>query len=694
MVGGSRGDLGVPQYKLSSKLQTTINSVREIVGAHSEAEILAVLRETNMDPNETVQRLLYQDPFHEVKRRRDKKKQNPSAKDPKQPQVLVDHSLPSARTYKPVNRSARVGRLWRNRSPGAGREFRIVRDNRENQNVNTDHNPENPHRSSLGDDRSGPSFRIKSSSRDQDSTNYPPAKTENRSFSEEVNASLKDGDDVEVADAGSSQRQSTPEAGTSSARSLPQGRKGVGSGLRSSSEILAVTSSSSGVYASSSDPVHVPSPDSRSAGIVGAIRREVGVVGGRRHLSDRLVAHSFSLPSGDSVGHSTVGLPSQPPSSESVIPANKPFSSHQYHSKMHSQSNMEWRPKSSQKSVNAVEQGSSTAADDSSHVEAAAPPDAPSDVKISDSKHVIIPQHLRVPEADRVGLTFGSFGSTFDSVKPYTAPEVASPIEPSASSPISGEDRSFVERADAMDGQCRTSQAESPEEAEASSPDDRVNYADIGLVQTQTSSYPNPPLPSFSEAYDPQHSYDAHFFSSGLEDGIHGPRLSSPAEVVGSSGLAMMQQQAMLYPQMHLTHYPNFVPYRQILSPMYVPPMAMPSYSSGSGYVLMPGAKYKPLYTSDDVSRVKFKDGGPYMAAPQVEGPEIWVQPQREMPGFYNVPGQAAYSHVQFPGVYHQAAMAGPHHLAAPPTGVAAQTGPVGSYQQPQVSHLGWNGGF
>lgn len=53
---------------------------------------------------------------------------------------------------------------------------------------------------------------------------------------------------------------------------------------------LPSTASSSnsvvGVYSSSSDPVHVPSPDSRSAAKVGAIKREVGVVGAHRQNSD------------------------------------------------------------------------------------------------------------------------------------------------------------------------------------------------------------------------------------------------------------------------------------------------------------------------------------------------------------------------------------------------------------------------
>lgn len=93
---------------------------------------------------------------------------------------------------------------------------------------------------------------------------------------------------------------------------------------------------------------------------------------------------------------------------------------------------------------------------------------------------------------------------------------------------------------------------------------------------------------------------------------------------------------------------------------------------------------------------------------------------------FYNLSGQgphAAYlptptghasfnaaapsSHVQFPGVYHHPAqpapITSPHHLVhqqvVPPAvgggvGVAAPGPQVGSYQQPQVSHLNWTGNF
>ncbi|GKD52024.1 GBF-interacting protein 1-like protein isoform X1 [Tanacetum coccineum] len=62
---------GVP---ISSKKM--IQSLKEIVNGVPEAEIYATLKDCNMDPNEAVNRLLSQDTFHEVKSKREKKKES------------------------------------------------------------------------------------------------------------------------------------------------------------------------------------------------------------------------------------------------------------------------------------------------------------------------------------------------------------------------------------------------------------------------------------------------------------------------------------------------------------------------------------------------------------------------------------------------------------------------------------------
>ncbi|GKA61096.1 putative GBF-interacting protein [Tanacetum coccineum] len=61
---------GVP---ISSKKM--IQSLKEIVNGVPDAEIYATLKDCNMDPNEAVNRLLSQDTFHEVKSKREKKKE-------------------------------------------------------------------------------------------------------------------------------------------------------------------------------------------------------------------------------------------------------------------------------------------------------------------------------------------------------------------------------------------------------------------------------------------------------------------------------------------------------------------------------------------------------------------------------------------------------------------------------------------
>lgn len=85
---------------------------------------------------------------------------------------------------------------------------------------------------------------------------------------------------------------------------------------------------------------------------------------------------------------------------------------------------MEWKPKSTQKlNVNSNDGGksavsiSSSADDDSSRrkTEASDLPGKLSEVTLSTDEHVIIAQHLQVPEADRCRLTFGSFGVDVES---------------------------------------------------------------------------------------------------------------------------------------------------------------------------------------------------------------------------------------------------------------------------------------
>ncbi|PKU59115.1 uncharacterized protein LOC110098701 isoform X1 [Dendrobium catenatum] len=73
-AGGSRGDGTVATAGIPAGARKMVQSLKEIVNL-PEQEIYGTLKECGMDPSEAVQRLLSQDSFHEVKSKRDKKKE-------------------------------------------------------------------------------------------------------------------------------------------------------------------------------------------------------------------------------------------------------------------------------------------------------------------------------------------------------------------------------------------------------------------------------------------------------------------------------------------------------------------------------------------------------------------------------------------------------------------------------------------
>ncbi|KAI3466795.1 hypothetical protein Pfo_023458 [Paulownia fortunei] len=75
---GSGAGNGGGAQPIPAGSRKVVQSLKEIVNC-SEVEIYATLKDCNMDPNEAVNRLLSQDPFHEVKSKREKKKENDSA---------------------------------------------------------------------------------------------------------------------------------------------------------------------------------------------------------------------------------------------------------------------------------------------------------------------------------------------------------------------------------------------------------------------------------------------------------------------------------------------------------------------------------------------------------------------------------------------------------------------------------------
>ena len=60
VTGGGGGGSSEQQHTLSARVRKTIQSIKEILGNFSDDDIYVVLKENNMDPNETAQKLLNQ----------------------------------------------------------------------------------------------------------------------------------------------------------------------------------------------------------------------------------------------------------------------------------------------------------------------------------------------------------------------------------------------------------------------------------------------------------------------------------------------------------------------------------------------------------------------------------------------------------------------------------------------------------
>ncbi|KAJ3704187.1 hypothetical protein LUZ61_007892 [Rhynchospora tenuis] len=726
MVAGSRPDADASSA-ISSRVRSTVKSIKEVVGDHSESDIYAVLRETNMDPNEAAQKLLNQDPFHEVRRRRDRKKENGSysngTDDVKvQKETRTEWKRPDdarvqkeARTEWKRPDDARVqkesrtewkrpDRLWdrntrdgrdgymrtgrgsysRPTYPGPVREFRVVRDNRIKQTNDEDVRPAGAPSSDLCNGEAALDNVDKShficSSKEESTT---------QKLSPLVTISTHP-----VADSKGSDQLNSNHV-TSLPRKEPQ------------SEIC-----------SSADPIHIN---------VGLRRREVGVVGLRKpsaaYDSRNLVSVSNGSKSFASENqrhpwpNSRGNRPAQPLASEN---GSRSVHLSQHNGKVLQQSvshqkaqqpNMEWRPKSSQSRAN-------NSLTNQNQTEVATLSESVSKSNVSEDQHVIIPEHLRVPDSEKTSLVFGSFDTVATSKETNNQPSLSDLLEPpcetikSAIEPTElneiqlREDSNLQAFSDEGPQNITDSATESVSQYESALPHDlQENPSDIR---------------NFKD-YDPHSRYDVEFLSSVGADSVGQDAIVMSTETMSSRPVNttqilshpvavqqqyndvnnQQQQVPQMYQQVQLSAFPNYVPYRHVFPPVYVPPqMAVQNYPNnpayphpthGNSYLLIPNSgptqvtagglkyganQYKPVFTGngygnyanpsngypvtpgvigpvgtfDDSNRVKFKDNNLYVPSQQVEASDIWVQNPRELPNmppapFYNVPAQTPSPH-------------------------------------------------
>ncbi|EEC80202.1 hypothetical protein OsI_22088 [Oryza sativa Indica Group] len=509
MAGGGRAgtEKGAAAGRGQTAIQSTIQSIKEVVGGHSDADIYAALRECNMDPNETTQKLLNQDPFHEVKRKRDKKRESAGQKTVPDASAQAEHNSQwtKPRTQRVENDQRRAyshGQASGNtaESHGPNREFRVVRDSRHGV---VENRPELGHKGSPNvkvSDRSVPVV--------QTGRNHPPATTSEGQITQGAKHSYNsDVHQVKRQAQGTAQKYVKPHLKNSQDEQHPP----------------------------TSDPAHTRPNLKAAEGAVGSVRRHVGVVNVQRQPSGRSSSHLHVQSGGSHVNNQRGNFVPGGPSGRHFMSKNmqsvhrtaldsvhrgrsggRSFvaSSSKYQqgpasNQKVTQPAKEWKPKSTKKSSNIdtdnnngtdVITTSASNTENSNVLDENALCEKTSQACIHEVEHVIIPEHLRVPEYEQTGLRFGSFspGSGADQVSSSESPSESEEQE-HVQEPVQlvVEDDSLRAGHDEVDVEARSSQLNlSTLTAEISLPpsEDSVemngeeveNDDGLGLVQSDT----------------------------------------------------------------------------------------------------------------------------------------------------------------------------------------------------------------
>ncbi|CAN6172943.1 unnamed protein product [Urochloa humidicola] len=478
----------------TTAIQSTIQSIKEVVGGHSDADILDTLRESNMDPNETAEKLLNQDPFHEVRRKRDKKKESSGQKRfiaDSTAQVEQNPQWMKSHPQRVENDQRRIP----NQGPmsGPSREFRVVRDNRFQHGVVEK-------RSELGH-KGPPNAQLSDRSVVR---NRSPATTSDGQITHQ---NVKDNPQSDRLQGKRDAQGATPKHAKPYLKNYPYEQNFP-----------------------RSDPSHVPSNVRNAGGTVGPARRQVGVINSTRQPAGRMGSHMHA-PGGSYANmqrgdFSSVGTSGRHPAfiSRNIQqnqrpdgifrgrPTSRSFvaqSVNRYHqgptgNQKAIQPIKEWKPKSTKKSpttdadnnvADAVSPSASNTDNDNAQ-DVNGLSDKLSQANLHEVEHVIIPEHLHVPEYEQTKLRFGSFASGFDSeqLPASTSPDSEQPEHVQDPVQQVSEDDSLGSGPDDVDEQARSSQQLSTS-AEISLPpsedSDRMSGQvetddGLGLVQSDT----------------------------------------------------------------------------------------------------------------------------------------------------------------------------------------------------------------
>ncbi|KAK1315684.1 hypothetical protein QJS10_CPA05g02002 [Acorus calamus] len=428
-TGGGGGGGGGFRVSIPGNVRKTIQNIREITGNHSDDEIYAMLRECSMDPNETAQKLLLQDPFHEVKRKHHRKKENPSSKEP------VD----SRWTSDMQGRGGRGGRgNYSSRYVSRGEKgANVGKENGGNQSA--DKSITSPAVPALAaEDKSEQSSSV---------TGIPngPMNVARLGPARGHRFQVSSGSSISTAP-DSVKISSTSVAGADD-RHNPQ----ISDQLTASVNPSAVTSAS--------DPIR-REMGSKKTGVESATKKAVSH---EAVESDFASSMHGKIPSKSQVvegNHLTVASQVSPTSSHAGNSVIRPSSNYNSRSQLIGSQkavgpSKEWKPKSTNP-MSSQASGTTSTSDIAPITPEAIPQSLPTSsavisdetasklqeklevLHLSERQHVIIPSHLQVPEAERSGLSFGSFVSSFDvSTSIANGPIANGPDSEKCSSPLS-----------------------------------------------------------------------------------------------------------------------------------------------------------------------------------------------------------------------------------------------------------------
>ncbi|KAE9591054.1 hypothetical protein Lal_00021491 [Lupinus albus] len=394
--GSSRVRVSIP-----NNVRKTIQHIREITGKqHTDDEIYAVLRECSMDPNDTAQKLLYLDTFHEVTRRRDRKKEGLSSGD------LEDSRIQQVGKGR-GGRNAPSGYSSNFSDGGGGRNLASRRENGINHIAERSRKcPTQPVSQKIKQNPTAQSVRVSvvasSGPISQSNGNSGRGFFDRSLIGSGISVSKSSSAVNDTNNAENVQPQvaiaaAVPPIQTSaSVTSIDQGKS-----LSNSDHLPTSVSSASvlGVYSSFSDSV-LASSISQNHGISSAINREIA--------SQRIYAGSDPVQGNKNVLHEVVDLPS--PKNNKSDSMNSTSKDKTQNESNDTEKNMLFETSKLLPSLSC--NGSLRSPSSGSQpppVNASKASDVHTESSAELRQHVTFPNHFQVPETLKAGLTFGSF---------------------------------------------------------------------------------------------------------------------------------------------------------------------------------------------------------------------------------------------------------------------------------------------